>query len=134
MEKVEENARADSALYQGSYSRPLYIGGERYSISSSSLGEEIDDDDFHSVSSFHSILDESEFYSIRCEQHGAIGKLIVFSEGIRFVRSFPKRELWKRYFTELVEMRKVRLVRVLMLLRCLGTTVFYQRQVSNMMS
>ena len=69
---------------------------------------ESDDDDWHSVSSSTSILDSSDIISFRAEWHKAIGRLIVYSSGVRFVRSLPKKELWRKPFLDLTEMRKTR--------------------------
>ncbi|KAI9812945.1 MAG: hypothetical protein M1826_002728 [Phylliscum demangeonii] len=71
--------------------------------------------------------DETDFYSTRCEHHGIAGRLIIFPHGLRFVRNRsgsgsrshhhhhhhhhkqptpPSREIWRRSFTEIVEMKK----------------------------
>lgn len=65
------------------------------------------DEDWHSVSSSTSILDASDILSFRAYSHGVVGRLIIYSEGIRFVRSLTKKEVWKRTFLELAEIRKL---------------------------
>ncbi|KAI9822581.1 MAG: hypothetical protein M1827_000300 [Pycnora praestabilis] len=69
-----------------------------------------DDDnaeDWHSVSSSASILHGSDVMSFRSYWDGAVGRLIVYSSGVRFVRSLKKKELWNRSYLQLAEMRKV---------------------------
>ncbi|KAL8674867.1 MAG: hypothetical protein Q9168_000753 [Polycauliona sp. 1 TL-2023] len=64
------------------------------------------DEDWHSVDSTTSILDGMDFVSYRAFSEGDVGRLIVYSGGVRFVRSWGRKELWRRSFLELVEMRK----------------------------
>lgn len=66
-----------------------------------------DDEDWHSAISSTNILNDSDIISFRAYSQGLVGRLIVHSGGIRFVQSLIKKELWKRTFLELVEMRKV---------------------------
>lgn len=66
-----------------------------------------DDEDWHSVSSSTSILEASDIFSFRAHSQGVVGRLIIHSGGIRFVRNLTKKELWKRTFLELAEMRKL---------------------------
>jgi len=66
-----------------------------------------DDDDWHSASSSTSILEDSDIIAFRAHSKGIVGRLIVFSGGIRFVRSLGQKEMWRRSFLELAEMRKV---------------------------
>ncbi|KAI9794504.1 MAG: hypothetical protein M1833_000364 [Piccolia ochrophora] len=65
------------------------------------------DDDWHSVSSTHSVLGGSDIVSLRCEYKTKIGRLIIYSGGLRFVQSFPKKELWRKSFLEIKEMKKL---------------------------
>lgn len=65
-----------------------------------------EDEDWHSVSSTTSVLDESDIKAHRAYSQGAIGQLIIYSGGVRFVRSIKRKELWRRSFLELAEMRK----------------------------
>ena len=71
--------------------------------------DEIDDDDesWFSACSTTSILEASDIRSFRCQSHHVRGRLIIFSKGIRFVRSLPKKELWRLDYLDLAEMRKV---------------------------
>ncbi len=66
-----------------------------------------EDEDWHSVSSSTSVLEDSDIIGFRAQSKGIIGRLIVFSGGIRFVRSIRRKEMWRRSFLELAEMRKV---------------------------
>ena len=103
--------------YHGHISRGRLPGSVTAETSSSSSDDSEDDetDDFHSVSSGHSILDESDFYSVRCAHDGVVGRLVIYSHGLRFLRrSSPllsanqsSTEVWRRSFMELKEMRKV---------------------------
>lgn len=67
--------------------------------------ESDEDEDWHSVHSTTSILD-ADFVSYRAFSQGVVGRLVVYSGGIRFVSSFKRKELWRHSFLELVEMRK----------------------------
>ena len=68
----------------------------------------IDDDNesWYSVCSTTSVVEASDVGSFRCQSQEVVGRLVVYSEGIRFVRSLPKKELWRRNYLDLVEMRK----------------------------
>jgi hypothetical protein len=70
-------------------------------------GVDSGNDDSQSVVSRTSILDSQDVISFRAQWNRHIGRLIVHSSGIRFVRSLPKKELWNRSFLDLVEMRKL---------------------------
>lgn len=65
------------------------------------------DEDWHSATSSTSVLDASDILSFRAHLQGVVGRLIIHSGGIRFVRSLNKKELWRRTFLELAEMRKL---------------------------
>lgn len=69
--------------------------------------EEEEKDDWHSVSSSTSILEETDIIAFRAQCGGVIGRLIVYSSGVRFVRSLVKKDIWKHNFLELAEMRKL---------------------------
>ncbi|KAI4226182.1 MAG: hypothetical protein L6R36_003363 [Xanthoria steineri] len=62
------------------------------------------DEDWHSVHPTPSALD-ADFVSYRAFSRGVGGRLVVYSGGIRFVRSRGQ-EIWRHSFLELVEMRK----------------------------
>ena len=66
-----------------------------------------DDDGWYSASSTTSALEASDIRAFRARSNNSIGRLIVFSRGIRFVRSLPKKQLWRYDFLELAEMRKI---------------------------
>ena len=65
-----------------------------------------DDEDWHSCGSSNSILEKSDIRAFRASWKGTVGKLVIYSAGVRFVRSLAKKELWKYTFLELAEMRK----------------------------
>lgn len=50
---------------------------------------------------------DEEVIAFRAKWKHHVGRLVVSTSGIRFVRALSKRELWRRSFPELVEMRKV---------------------------
>lgn len=75
-------------------------------------GDDDDDDDdrsWYSACSSTSVLADSAIRSFRCQAHKVIGRLVIYSNGIRLVRSLPrpKKEIWRRDYIELAEMRKV---------------------------
>ena len=65
------------------------------------------DDDWHSATSTTSILDASDVRSFRAHWQRTVGRLIVSTNGVRYVRSLPKKEMWRKDFLDLVELRKV---------------------------
>ena len=84
-----------------------YIGNLVPSIAVDNTDTEDDDEDWHSVSSSKSVLEDSDIIAFRAQSKGVIGRVVVFSGGIRFVRSIGQKEIWRRSFLELAEMRKV---------------------------
>ena len=66
-----------------------------------------EDEDWHSVNSSTSVLEDTDIIAFRAQSKGVIGRIVVFSGGIRFVRSIGHKEIWRRSFLELTEMRKV---------------------------
>ncbi|KAL8943688.1 MAG: hypothetical protein Q9216_000887 [Gyalolechia sp. 2 TL-2023] len=69
-------------------------------------GSSHDEDDWHSACSTTSVLGGLDIVAYRAYSQGVVGRLIIYSSGIRFVRSVKRRELWRRSYLELVEMRK----------------------------
>ena len=65
------------------------------------------DDSWQTAISATSVLDECDFRSFRAHYEGATGRFTVFSNGVRFVRSLKRKEIWRVLFTELIEMRKI---------------------------
>lgn len=77
-------------------------------VSSDSDEDEDDDDDaasFHTVDSTTRILGGLDILSFRCSMKGIQGRLIIFSDGLRF-QSIHKED-WRRVWTELVEIKKI---------------------------
>ena len=66
-----------------------------------------DEEGWFSASSTTSVLEASDIRSFRAQSGGSIGRLIVFTKGVRYVRSLPRKELWRRNYLDLAEMRKV---------------------------
>ncbi|KAL8738882.1 MAG: hypothetical protein Q9181_000409 [Wetmoreana brouardii] len=75
-------------------------------VDATGLDDDDDDEDWHSTSSATSVLDGSDLVAYRAYSHGTVGQLIIYAGGVRFVRSIKRRELWRRSFLELTEMRK----------------------------
>ncbi len=76
---------------------------------------ESDDSGFFSASSSNSILDSNDIRSFRAFYDDVPGRFVIFSGGIRFVRSLKTKELWRYSFLELMEMRKLEGTRVSMI-------------------
>ena len=71
--------------------------------------EEITGDDsegWYSACSITSVVQAFDIRSFRCQSHKVVGRLVVYSDGICFVRSLPKKELWRRNYLDLAEIRK----------------------------
>ena len=66
-----------------------------------------DDESWHSAESSSSVLEGTDILSFRARSEGHTGRLVIYANGIRFVRSFKKQEIWRRSFLELAEMRKL---------------------------
>ena len=64
------------------------------------------DEDWESAGSTASVLDEADIMSFRGRSHSVMGKLIIYSSGIRFRRNLTKEEMWNLPFLEMAEMRK----------------------------
>ena len=65
-----------------------------------------DNQSWYTACSLTSIIEDSDIRSFRCQSYEVNGRLFVFSKGIRFLRSFPKKEIWRWNYLELAEMRK----------------------------
>ncbi|KAL8644930.1 MAG: hypothetical protein Q9210_006997 [Variospora velana] len=61
---------------------------------------------WHAASSRTGVLDETDITAYRGCSQGVIGWVIIYSGGIRFVRSVKRKEIWRRSFLEFVEMRR----------------------------
>lgn len=68
--------------------------------------ESDEDDGWHSASSTIGVLDETDIIAYRAYSQGSVGRLVIYSGGIRFVRSLKRKDLWRRSFLDLAEMRK----------------------------
>ena len=76
-------------------------------VESSDSEDEDDDEGWYSACSTTSVLEASDIRSFRCQSQNFVGRLVVYSKGVRFVKSLPKKELWRRNYLDLAEMRKV---------------------------
>lgn len=99
-----ENTRTSSATLDGEtptkaqiYSADGGIGG----------GDDDENEDWQSANSSSSILDTTDLLAFRAKSPSGFGRLVIYPGGIRFVRSVTKKELWRRTFLEMVEMRKL---------------------------
>ena len=66
-----------------------------------------DDTSWHSADSLCSVLDSRDIVAFKARFDNTTGRFIVYTNGVRFVRSWKKKELWRRTFLELAEMRKL---------------------------
>ena len=82
----------------------IHIDGD---ISGDSLEDSSGDEDWQSTTSTTSVLEASDIRSFRARYCSNIGRFIVFSNGVRFVKSIKKAETWRVLFVELTEMRKI---------------------------
>lgn len=112
-EKVEhthrfEEANPRSGVYAGQTSMMPAISLAVTDVDNEAHDAEVDDDEsWHSADSSSSVLEAADIMSFRARSEGHTGRLVIYANGIRFVRSIKKRELWKRSFLELAEMRKL---------------------------
>ena len=111
--KVEDAHRSEEAnptrvIYAGQTSAMPAISLAVTDDGNEAHDADVDDDEsWHSADSSSSVLETTDIMSFRARSEGHIGRLVVYANGIRFVRSIKKRELWKRSFLELAEMRKL---------------------------
>jgi hypothetical protein len=69
--------------------------------------DDSNDNSWISASSSMNLFDRIDFICFRCRWHRVVGQFAVFADGIRIIRSFPKKEMWRRSFGEPVEIRKI---------------------------
>ncbi|KAI9834551.1 MAG: hypothetical protein M1819_002927 [Sarea resinae] len=120
-EKLLEQKVEDGSIDGGATPiTPVYIGDyslDRYKKDESELedgnghqnGDDSDDEADSPVwheTSPSKLLEGDDIVSFRCQWSGNPGRLIVFPTGIRFMRHLVRKELWRRPFQELVEMKK----------------------------
>lgn len=71
-----------------------------------------DAESWHTVDSSTSILGGLDIMSFRCHEAGVTGRLIIYSDGLRFERSksmgTSSKAMWRRSWQTLVEIRKVK--------------------------
>lgn len=66
-----------------------------------------DDESWYSADSSSSVLEGTDILSFRARWGIKTGRLVVYSNGVRFVRSLRRKELWRKSFLEMAEMRKL---------------------------
>ncbi|KAJ9639957.1 hypothetical protein H2199_006190 [Coniosporium tulheliwenetii] len=110
--KIEQQFQEED----GSHSQPIALQGrgtpkliEVSLVDGSPCAADESDDsaDYETADETFYVAEEVDFLSFRCRWHGQVGQLAIYSGGIRFIRSFPKKELWRRRYAELVELRKL---------------------------
>lgn len=69
--------------------------------------DDSNDNSWISTSSSMNLPDRIDLICFRCRWHRVAGQFAVFADGIRIIRSFPKKEMWRRSSGELVEIRKI---------------------------
>lgn len=105
--KVEKDLANTAVRYTGRMTKVPKI-----KIEDRDSEDEVDDDDddesWYSACSTTSVLEDCDIRSFRCQLYKVIGRLVIYSKGIRFVRSLPKKkELLREDYLRLAEMRKV---------------------------
>ena len=109
--KVEEGRSCESAdpIIENNTGRmtavpKIKVGG---AVSEEEENADSDSDSgWHSASSTSSVLETTDVRSFSARCKGVTGRLIIFSNGVRFVRSPTTKEVWRILFIELKEMRK----------------------------
>ena len=66
-----------------------------------------DNESWRSVDLSSSVLEGVDILSFRARWGIQTGRLVIYAHGVRFVRSFRRKELWRRSFLEMAEMRKL---------------------------
>lgn len=115
-QRVEESHHLETTKPRiGNYAGQNFVK-PKFSIIDTDLTEpsadEADDEDddstsWYSAESSSSVLDSRDVIAFRAYTGSVIGRFIVYANGIRFVRSANKEELWRRTWLELAEMRKL---------------------------
>ena len=110
-DKIEQSHFRKSAIPATDEGTSRMTTVPKITVEGSGPGDENNDaddgDGWYGACSTTSVIQVSDIRSFRCQSHKIIGRLFVCSEGIRFVRSLPKKELWRRRYPDLAEMRKV---------------------------
>lgn len=114
VERQDDRGTSPVGKYSGSITAvpTLHVEDETSDVEPS---YDSDDSGFFSASSSGSILDSSDIRSFRAYDESNLGRFIVMSGGIRFVRSLKKKELWRYTFLDLKEMRKMEGTKVSMI-------------------
>lgn len=81
------------------------VGSSRLEVGNES---DSDGESWYSADSSVAVISPLDVVSLRAHAQDVIGRLIISTEGIRFVRSFPRKDIWTHPYTDLKEMRKLR--------------------------
>lgn len=102
----DEDSSRNPTVAPQSHATPMLV--EASSVGGPyATGESDDSADYETADETFHVAEEVDFLSFRCRWHGQVGQLAIYTGGIRFIRSFPKKELWRRRYAELVELRKL---------------------------
>ena len=69
--------------------------------------DDSDDESWYSADSSSNVLEGTDILSFCARCGTKTGHLVLYTNGVRFVRSLRRKELWRRSFLEMVEMRKL---------------------------
>lgn len=104
-EKYNQETNGPNPAAQG------YFGSD-YKGEDTDMISDSDAESWHSVESSSSILDGLDVMSFRCHEAGMTGRIVIYTGGIRFERlrslGRPPKEIWRRKWISLVEIRKVK--------------------------
>ena len=114
MQRVEEghlrelaNPAVDRYMGQTKTMPKIHVnGGLPDDSHDHSSDDDNDDDDWQSATSTTSVLEASDLRSFRASSGSSIGRLVVYSKGVRFIKSPSKFQEWTVPFLEMAEMSK----------------------------
>lgn len=92
---------ADASGYVGT----MNIPPETHTEIVDDAGSDSDAESYATADSSTSVLGGLDILSFRCQSHGLRGRLVIYSDGLRFERL--GKEKWRRTWIELVEIRKM---------------------------
>lgn len=104
-----QNASARAGVSAGQTTAvPMFtLGVDETDEANESNADAGDDESWHSADSSSSVLEGTDILSFRAHWGIKTGRLVVYANGVRFVRSLRRKELWRRSFLEMAEMRKL---------------------------
>ena len=104
-----ENAGPRAGVFAGQTTavRRFTLGIDETDEANETNADAGDDESWHSADSSSSVLEGTDILSFRARWGIKTGRLVVYANGVRFVRSLRRKELWRRSFLEMAEMRKL---------------------------